>query len=96
MPFRLGDDIDDFCVKCKRLTNHSIVSLLNDDPAKVRCRTCYHEQIFRHEQAPPSKKELKRLELLNAAAAEGAAPPPEPEAVEEPPAKKATRKTKAK
>ena len=26
---RLGDDIDDFCVKCKRITNHSIVSLLN-------------------------------------------------------------------
>ena len=26
---RLGDDIDDFCVKCKRITNHSIVSLLD-------------------------------------------------------------------
>ena len=27
---RLGDDIDDFCVKCKRVMNHSVVSILNN------------------------------------------------------------------
>jgi len=59
---RLGDIIDDFCVKCRRLTNHSIVSLVGTDAAKVRCRTCYHDHDYRHEQAPPSKKELKRME----------------------------------
>jgi hypothetical protein len=59
---RLGDIIDDFCVKCRRLTNHSIVSLVGADAAKVRCRTCYHDHDYRHEQAPPSKKELKRME----------------------------------
>ena len=36
---RLGDDIDDFCVKCKRVMNHAVVSILGDEPAKVRCRT---------------------------------------------------------
>ena len=30
---RLGDDIDDFCVKCKRITNHAIVSLVEDAAA---------------------------------------------------------------
>ena len=30
--------------------------------AKVGCRTCYHDHDYRHEQAPPSKKELKRAE----------------------------------
>lgn len=63
--FRLGDVIDDFCVKCRRLTNHSIVSLVNGDAAKVRCRTCYHDHDFRHEQPPPSKKDLKKAELFN-------------------------------
>src|SRR5690348_11271037 len=63
--FRLGDIIDDFCVKCRRLTNHAIVSLVNHDPAKVRCRTCYHDHDYRHEQAPPSKKDLKKQELFN-------------------------------
>ena len=59
---RLGDIIDDFCVKCRRLTNHAIVSLVGNEAAKVRCRTCYHDHDYRHEQAPPSKKELKKME----------------------------------
>ena len=60
---RLGDVIDDHCIKCRRVTNHSIVSLVGDHAAKVRCRTCYHDHDYRHEQAPPSKKELKRMEM---------------------------------
>ena len=65
MPYRLGDDVDDYCIRCKRLTNHSIVSMRVDDPAKVRCRTCYHEHDFKNGEIPPSKKELKRLALFN-------------------------------
>jgi hypothetical protein len=61
---RLGDVIDDYCVKCRRLTNHAIVSLLNGEPAKVRCRTCYNDHDYRHEKAPPSKKELKKAALF--------------------------------
>ena len=73
--FRLGDIIDDHCIKCRRVTNHAIVSLLNAEPAKVRCRTCYHDHDYRHEQAPPSKKDLKKAELFKevlAAAVPGA------------------------
>jgi hypothetical protein len=62
--FRLGDIIDDHCIKCRRVTNHAIVSLVNAEPAKVRCRTCYHDHDYRHEQAPPSKKDLKKAELF--------------------------------
>jgi len=72
--FRLGDVIDDHCIKCRRVTNHSIVSLMNGDAAKVRCRTCYHDHDYRHEQAPPTKKELlKQAEAAAAAQAEKAA-----------------------
>lgn len=66
---RLGDVIDDHCVKCRRITNHSIVSLVDGQAAKVRCRTCYHDHDYRHEQAPPSKKELKKAEAEAQAAA---------------------------
>jgi len=69
---RLGDIIDDFCVKCRRLTNHAIVSLLNGAAAKVRCRTCYSDHDYRNEQAPPSKKELARQKLLYNAVLAGA------------------------
>src|SRR5260370_40756474 len=60
----LGDIIDDDCIKCRRITNHAIVSLGNYEPAKVRCRTCYHDHDYRHEIAPPTKKELKKTELF--------------------------------
>ena len=89
---RLGDEIDDYCVKCRRLTNHSIVSMVDTKAAKVRCRTCYSDHDFRNEVVPPTKKELaKQKELFNAVLA-GVAPgePPmtdtvPPEAEEAPP-----------
>jgi recombinational DNA repair protein (RecF pathway) len=67
---RLGDVIDDHCVKCRRITNHSIVSLVDGQAAKVRCRTCYHDHDYRHEIAPPSKKDLKKAEAQAALASE--------------------------
>ena len=72
--YRLGDDLDDFCIKCKRLTNHSVVSVVNGDVAKVRCRSCYNEHDYRHEKAPPSKKDLKKQELFNEVAAKAQPP----------------------
>ena len=81
---RLGDEIDDYCIKCRRLTNHSIVSLLNGAAAKVRCRSCYNDHDYRNEQVPPSKKDLKKAalfnEVLSAAAPAGEAPAPAEEA----------------
>lgn len=71
---RLGDVLDDFCIKCRRLTNHSIVSLLSGKAAKVRCRTCYNDHDFRNEQAPPSKKDLKKAALFNEVLASVAVP----------------------
>ena len=90
MPLRLGDDVDDYCVKCKRVTNHSILSMVEGEPAKVRCRTCYAEQHYRKCEIPPSKKDLKKAALfaqvLNAipAAVDAVAAEPEVEPAVEP------------
>ncbi|HMC60041.1 MAG TPA: hypothetical protein VKJ01_12680 [Candidatus Solibacter sp.] len=62
---RLGDDIDDFCVRCKRVMTHNIVSVIQGEPAKVRCRTCHSDHDFRHEQAPPPKVDLRKQALFN-------------------------------
>ncbi len=45
---RLGDVIDDYCSRCRLLTNHSVVSQLDGIVKKVRCRTCNHEHDYRH------------------------------------------------
>ena len=83
---RLGDVIDDFCVKCKRIMNHSVVSVLNAEPAKVRCRTCYNDHDYRHEQAPPPKinthKQALFNEVLSKLQPDAAAVPPSEPAVE--------------
>jgi hypothetical protein len=62
---RLGDDIDDFCVRCKRIMNHAVVSVVNAEPAKVRCRTCHSDHDYRHEQAPPPKVDPRKQALFN-------------------------------
>ncbi len=99
---RLGDVIDDFCVKCKRVMNHSVVSMVGPDPAKVRCRTCYNDHDYRHEQAPPPKVDLRKATLFNEVLAklqpDGAIPAPEAVAAEaaEPEAAAAPAKPKAK
>jgi len=80
MSYRLGDDIDDYCVKCKRVTNHAVVSLVGDEAAKVRCQACYSEHDNRHQIAPPTKRELKKMADAAAAlrlAEAGAADPAE-------------------
>ena len=44
---RLGDDIDDYCSRCKLSSTHAVVSMLGEDVQKVRCRTCNHEHNYR-------------------------------------------------
>jgi hypothetical protein len=93
---RLGDVIDDFCVKCKRIMNHSVVSMMNDEPAKVRCRTCHSDHDYRHEQAPPPKVDPRKQalfnEVLSKMGVDSESPAADPPA-EEPKSKKARAKT---
>jgi len=62
---RLGDDIDDYCVRCKRVMNHNVVSVVDAKPAKVRCRTCHSDHDFRNEQPPPPKVDARKAALFN-------------------------------
>ena len=84
---RLGNDIDDYCVRCKRVMNHSVVSVINAEPAKVRCRICHSDHDFRHEQAPPPKVDARKQALFNEVLKKANPLAAEAEvAVEEPPA----------
>ncbi len=90
---RLGDVIDDHCTRCKRIMNHSVVSLVNGEPAKVRCRTCHSDHDYRHEQAPPPKVDPRKAALFNEVLAKVA--PPATPAVQEPKAKIPKSKSRA-
>ena len=92
---QLGDVIDDYCVKCRRITNHAIVSLLDGQAAKVRCRTCYSDHDFRNEIAPPTKRELQKQKDLFNAVLNGMTPGGAPETTEPDVAEKPKAKSKA-
>ena len=97
---RLGDIIDDYCVKCKQIMNHAVVSMLNAEPAKVRCRTCHSDHDYRHEQAPPPKVDLRKAALFQEVLAKiepvAAVPDDAVEAAAAPKAKASKGKSKAK
>ena len=61
---RLGDIIDDHCSKCRLLTNHSVVALVDGAPAKVCCRTCYYEHKYRHGKGGAKKKKAGKKAAL--------------------------------
>jgi ribosomal protein L44E len=44
---RVGDDIDDYCSRCKRNTEHSVLAMVGEEVKKIRCRTCNHEHNYR-------------------------------------------------
>jgi hypothetical protein len=75
--------------------NHAVVSVLNREPAKVRCRTCHSDHDYRHEQVPPSKGDLRKAALFQEvlksvspdAVAVEAVVPADPIVEEAPPAK---------
>ena len=61
---RLGDVIDDHCTRCRMLTNHSVVAIVDGIAAKVECRTCYSTHKYRHGKGGTKKKPSKKAELF--------------------------------
>jgi hypothetical protein len=60
---RLGDDIDDHCSRCKRTTDHAVVSMMGEEVLKTRCRTCGSEHPYRRNQG--RKKEMTAKEAFD-------------------------------
>lgn len=60
---RLGDDIDDYCSRCKRSMDHSVVTVTGEKAQKVRCRTCNYEHTYRHNKG--GKKEMTKQEAFD-------------------------------
>ncbi len=53
---RLGDVLDDYCPREKRLTNHVIVALVGDEVRTTRCATCDFEHVYKAGKVPVRRK----------------------------------------
>lgn len=90
-PLRLGDLVDDYCPRERRLTNHAIVAIVGDDIKQTRCNTCESEHVFKGGKAPIRKKKDAPAALydqvlanVTAGTVVAAPPPVEPAALPEP------------
>jgi hypothetical protein len=87
---RLGDIIDDYCPRERRLSNHVIVAIIGDDVKQTRCTTCDADHPYKGARVPPRRKKQEApaalyQQVLNgvqeqapapAVEAEGPIPPP--------------------
>lgn len=48
-----GDPIESRCTKCRAVTNHIIIAMKDDVPAKVECNTCGGQHLYRKPKADP-------------------------------------------
>ena len=53
---RLGDILDDYCPRERRLTNHAIVAMVEDEVRLTRCTTCDTEHDFKHGKMPTLRR----------------------------------------
>ena len=44
---RLGDILDDYCPRERRITNHAVVAMIDDDVRQTRCTTCDAEHEYK-------------------------------------------------
>ena len=53
---RLGDILDDYCPRERRVTNHAVVAMIDEDVKQTRCTTCDAEHVYKGGKAPRRKK----------------------------------------
>ena len=70
---RLGDVLDDYCTRERRVTNHAVVALVGSEVKLTRCTTCDSEHPYKAAKVPPRR-------LTKLVAAPSTAPPDGPAA----------------
>jgi hypothetical protein len=53
---RLGDILDDYCPRERRVTNHAVVAMVGADVKQTRCTTCDAEHEFKHAKVPRQRR----------------------------------------
>ena len=67
---RLGDVLDDYCPRERRLTNHAVVALVGNEIKLTRCTTCDSEHPYKAARVPP-RRHTESLTALSSAGGDG-------------------------
>ena len=63
---RLGDILDDYCPRERRVTNHAVVAMVGADVKQTRCTTCDAEHDYKHAKVPRQRKKSDSPAVLYA------------------------------
>jgi hypothetical protein len=55
-PLRLGDIVDDYCPRERRITNHVIVAIVDQSIRQTRCSTCDADHAYKDAKVPRRRK----------------------------------------
>jgi hypothetical protein len=53
---RLGDILDDYCPRERRVTNHAVVAMIEEEVRQTRCTTCDAEHPYKGARVPKRRK----------------------------------------
>lgn len=57
--FRPGDVLDDYCPRERRITDHAIVAMIDDDIRRTRCGVCDAEHEYKEAKVPPPRRKTQ-------------------------------------
>jgi hypothetical protein len=69
---RLGDILDDYCPRERRVTNHAVVAMVGKDVKQTRCTTCDTEHEYKHAKVPRQRRKNEAPAALYAQVAASA------------------------
>src|SRR2546430_9956562 len=69
---RLGDILDDYCPRERRVTNHVVVAMVGPDVKQTRCATCDAEHEYKHAKVPRQRRKPASPAALYAQVVAGA------------------------
>jgi hypothetical protein len=58
---RLGDILDDYCPRERRITNHAVVAMIDDEVKQTRCTTCDADHEYKQARVPPPRRKKDAL-----------------------------------
>jgi hypothetical protein len=63
--FRPGDVLDDYCPRERRITDHAIVAMIEDDIKQTRCVVCDAEHEYKEGKVPAQRRRKAQTALFN-------------------------------
>ena len=63
--YRPGDVLDDYCPRERRITDHAIVAMIDDEIRRTRCGVCDAEHEYKEAKVPAPRRKTQPPALFN-------------------------------